>query len=307
MAVTRRSILLFFCLFSGTVQSASAGMFGMADNFNLFTIGDATLNVVENSDAQGSVAIGGDATLTNYAVASKRSGSDALLVVDGHLSYTNGQVGENGSGSIYAQSATLTGTTPTAYYTAGSGVDFSAAATYLKTASATWGNLAATGTTVVQSWGGIDLSGTNSDLNIFAVDGASLFGASSLNISAPTGSTVLVNISGNVTEMKNMGIALSGIKNSNILYNFYDATTLTFEGISIQGSVLAPLASVDFDNGHINGQMIAYTLGSQSDASSGEFHDIAFTGQLAAVPVPGTFWLLGSALCALSIGRKKRD
>lgn len=307
MAVTRRSILLCFCLFSGTVQSASAGMFGMADNFNLFTIGDATLNVVENSDAEGSVAIGGDATLTNYSVASKRSGNDALLVVDGHLSYTNGQVGKNGSGYIYAQTATLTGTNPTTFNTTGSGVDFSAAAAYLNTASSAWGNLAATGTTVVQSWGGINLNGTNSDLNIFAVDGASLFGANTLNISAPTGSTVLVNISGNLTGMKNMGIGLNGIENSKILYNFFQATALTFEGIGIQGSVLAPLASVDFDSGNINGQMIAYTLGSQSDASSGEFHDIAFTGQLAPVPVPGAFWLLGSALGALSFGRKKRD
>jgi choice-of-anchor A domain-containing protein len=298
-------VLAFLFIVLVTGETASAAMFGVAGDYNLFTLGSATLTVVENSDAGGSIAIGGDAKLTSYAVASQRSGNDARLVVGGHLTYSNGQVGINGSGTIYAQTATLTGTSPTDFETTGNGVDFNDAADYLTTASTFWGSLSATGTTTVHSWGAIELNGSDSNLNVFDLNGSDLLAANSFNITAPTGSTMLVNISGEVSGMTNMGFDLTGVENTNILYNFYEATDLKFEGIGIQGSVLAPLAAVDFDYGSINGQMIAYTLGSEADASSGKFHDISFTGQLTPVPIPSAVWLFCSGLVVFVGLRKK--
>lgn len=297
-------VLSILCLLMAAGGPASAATFGAADGYNLFTLSAGTLTVAENCDAQGSVAIGGDAQLTNYAIASELSGSDARLVVDGHLTFTNGQVG-NGTGTIYAQSATLLGTNPTDFETTGSGVDFNAAADYLTTASTTWGNLGATGTTTMNVSGGIDLIGSNLDLNVFDLSGSDLLSANAFNISAPDGSTVLVNISGDTSGMTNMALVLNGVENTNILYNFYEATDLTLEGLSIQGSVLAPFAAVDFDNGNIDGQMIVHTLGSEADASTGEFHNVSFAGQLTPVPIPGAVWLFVSGLVGLLGLRKK--
>lgn len=293
-----RIFLTILCLVIFVVNPASASIFGAAGDYNLFTSGNATLT---NSDAEGSVAIGGTASLTNYSVASNRSGSDARLVVGGGLTYTNGQVGQSGSGTIYAASAALTGTNPATFATTGSGLDFIAAADYLKSASTAWKGLATTGS-AVNNYGTITLTGNNAGLNVFSLDGSDLNAAYGLNINAQAGSTVLINVSGTASGLTNMGISLQGgIQNTNVLYNFYEATQLTFSGVGIQGSVLSPLAAVDFDNGNINGQMFAFSL----EPSSGEFHDVGFTGQLSPVPLPGAVWLLSSGFITLAGFRKK--
>ncbi|MGL4791209.1 MAG: collagen-binding domain-containing protein, partial [Anaerotignaceae bacterium] len=66
--------------------------FGVANAYNVFVIGNMTLS---NTDAEGRVAIGGNATLTNYGVGSSITplppyGTDASLVIGGNINITNG-------------------------------------------------------------------------------------------------------------------------------------------------------------------------------------------------------------------------
>jgi choice-of-anchor A domain-containing protein len=58
-----------------------------------------------------------------------------------------------------------------------------------------------------------------------------------------------------------------------VLFNFYQATTLRFEGVGIEGSVLAPNAKVEFSNGNINGVLAVGSL-----AGPGENHEHPFDG-----------------------------
>src|SRR5262249_52585356 len=95
-------------------------------------------------------------------------------------------------------------------------------------------------------------------------------------ISAPAGATVLVNVSGDSAQMQNMGLSVSGTDRQHVLFNFAGATALTLGGIAVEGSVLAPRANVTFNNGNLEGTLVARSL-----AGSGEFHN--FPSQ-ASVP-----------------------
>jgi len=102
------------------------------------------------------------------------------------------------------------------------------------------------GTTTVQDWGNptaqITFNGTNPTLNVFRVLGTDMNRANSVYINAPASSTVLINIDGTTDRMTNFGFFLSGVSRQHVLYNFYQATTLTLNSIGVEGSILAPRA-----------------------------------------------------------------
>ena len=113
---------------------------------------------------------------------------------------------------------------------------------------------------------------------MFSLDAAKIGQNFGFYIDAPLTSTILVNITGATANLINFGFyfmdykdAIPGIDyisgvseffpNSNILFNFLDATLLTINQIEINGSILAPFAHVDFmKNSHIDGNLIAYSL-----------------------------------------------
>lgn len=300
----KKTILTALCLLFAVAGSASAystNSLGVAGDYNLFTLNSNATNTLYSSDSEGSAAIAGSATLSSYSVASKISGSDAKFVVGGTLTMTDGQVGENGSGSIYADGATLTRVTATSKNVSQSDVDFGSAAAYLNSASSQWAKLADTGSAANNNNGALTLTGTmDSSLEVFTLDISDLENAYSLTVDKVNAdATVLVNITGTgmSKDYSNISFDFYGI-NSMILYNFYEADSLTFG--SIEGSVLAASAAVDFNSGNIDGQMIAASVNGQ-----GEFHNVAFQGNLSAVPLPCSLWLLGGGLLGLA-GLRRR-
>lgn len=286
--------------------AANATVLSLASEYNIYVLG----NMNQTSDSEGRVAVAGNATLSNYGVGDRLPAGTTgnSLVVGGNLTYNGGQV-FHGS-TVYG--GTLTGNfgSPNGTVSQGTGLDFAAASSYLTTASNYWGGLGSNGQTV-EYYGGVRLIGTQSDLNVFTVSGDYLSKSWGVNIDAPAGSTVLINVTGDSSAFRNLGFSfedLNGdgkgtVSRQNVIYNFVDATSLTINGAGIQGSVLAPKANVQFDNGNINGQLIAGNL-----SGSGEAHNYLFQGSLPTpvqVPEPSSSLLVIAAGGLLAMRRRR--
>ena len=269
-----------------------------AGSYNLITWSDATL---QNSDIQGTVAVGGNATFSSYSIggsANNASPTDPSFVVNGNLTAGNGQV-YNGSiyvGGNYSGPGYNLNTAPGSVTQTGMGsavpFNFAVAQSALTASSATYGATAATGSSLLQS-STLTLTGLDPTLNIFNITAAQLMSASTLQINVASGSHVLVNVSGNSATFANMGI-LGTASATNTLFNFYQATTLLLSGIGVEGSILAPLANVNFTSGQMNGQLIA-----NSFTGPGELHNHPFGNQTNPPTVPDSAATILLFLCSL--------
>lgn len=298
-------------------SAATADITGDADNYNVFIFGTGSFTS-QDTDTMGNLAAGGNVTLTSYQVAQGIHGTTptpqtpnaARLVVGGLLTSNNGgQVGMGGTGSIYTNQTpvmnnggfTSAGVLPLSQ----SGISsFSADATQYTNLSSSLGGLAANGATSTSNGGGtLSLTGTAAGLNVFSVSASTLAGANTVDISAPTGATVLIDVSGtSATLPSGMVFFANGASASKVLYNFYQATSVALTSSNPDGSILAPLAGVTGTFGQMNGQLIA---GSYSGET--QFDATPFTGSLAPVPLPAPVWLLCSALLAGLFTVKRRQ
>lgn len=284
----------------GFAAPASAASLGAASDYNVFVFGDLDQS---NTDVEGRVAAGGNATLTNFyagmAMPSSGNTGNGLLVGE-DLTFTNGTVKGN---VTYGGNANLTNVTVNGVVSQQDSSNFFAEAeTYLKNLSTSLSQLVATGATQLQS-GGVFLSGTQTGLNIFNLSVNDLLGANTLQIDAPTGSTVVVNIAGNTGFLQNMGFNILGTSHQNVLYNFYEATSLTASGVGIQGSVLAPHAAFNFNNGQLNGTLISASL-----QGNGQTNLHLFEGEVPEpADVPEPIATLGLGLTALSLILSRRS
>jgi len=246
----------------------SATDLGVADSFNGFIFKNYTAS---NSDVEGRLAVGHNATLQNYSVGASLSNSHGTrddLVVENNLTYTYGQV-FNGN-IAYGNSASLTGVgVPNGFVHPGTPINFASAQTDLDAKSAVWATYGANGT-VANNWGGLVLTGSDPNINVFDLTASQLQNIWGLTINAPAGSTVLVNVSGTSAAMQYFGMNINGTDGSHVLFNFSQATSLTMNGIGFQGSILAPNAMVNFNNGSVTGTLVAscFTGSGQLDCSS---------------------------------------
>jgi choice-of-anchor A domain-containing protein len=324
---------------AATPAEASYLNLGPAGDFNLFVFND---NTQSGSDSQGRVAVGGNALLGSFTVASSMGNTTDNLIVGGNFSNTytqlhggllvggnlnwntptafgrvavNGNATFTGGGSV-AGPVNVVGTYSAPGYfppNQNTGVnpfpfDFNDVESYLVSQAAYMASLPTNGTVDIDPWNGaLTLTANNpADAYIsFDLTGAEMADAAGggLTINAPAGSTVVVNVTGPVSSMTSFGIFLNGVDKQHVLYNFHDATNLMINQIGVLGSILAPLADVNFAGGAIDGTIIANNL-----TGPGESHLFLFQGDLPLdpVPEPATVALGAMGLLALLAVRMRR-
>ena len=289
----------------GISAQANAIDLGIASDYNIFVLGDVNQS---NTDSEGKVAIGGNVTLSDFYAGMNlpQDGNNGdVLIVGKNLAFQNGQVRGN---AVYGETGELTNVTLEDGGTLrqDNPIDFAAASQELQALSQFLGGLEATGTPEI-AHGGITLTGSDEDENIFHLNASDLSTASSFNIDVTPGSTVIVNISGNAASLQNFGFNFNDDidQRQNIIYNFYEAGELSASGIGIQGSILAPFAAFDFNNAQINGNLITASL-----TGGGQSNNYLFNGDLPdpiseTVPEPATLAGLG-LVAALGVASRRK-
>jgi choice-of-anchor A domain-containing protein len=292
----------------GFGQNAKAVELGAASDYNVFVLGDIQQ---QYTDIEGKLAAGGDINFTGGIGSKLQTNGSNVVVAGGDLTMSNGQVFHGNA--VYGGNHNVASNVgiPQGQFNKGNPIDFSAAGNELKQLSTYLASLAPTGSTTVE-YGGINLAGKGTNFNVFNLSGADLSKANNFQISADSESTVVVNVSGSNVSMQNFGFNLTGTNRSKVLYNFYEATTLTASGIGIEGSILAPFANFAFNNGQTNGNVIVASM-----SGNGESHNYLFDGDLPdkppekppeksqSVPEPATLTGLGLVAGILGFSRRK--
>lgn len=129
-------------------NSSIAINFGPANGYNVFVFGNLNLS---NTDAEGRVAVGGTATLSNYGIGAgitplPPANTDPSFVVGGNLDVSGGS---NASGNtVISPTSTVLNYTmgnPNGSLVVGQPIDFSDTERYLKCVSVFWNTLPANG------------------------------------------------------------------------------------------------------------------------------------------------------------------
>jgi len=236
---------------------------GVAAPYNGFFFEDFS---APSSDTEGRLAAGGHVSINNYSVGDKLNPETAgdVLVVGGDLTFPSGRVYYGnilvGGSAAGVGAPVINGLDPDAVLmeNATLPVDFAQAEIDLKARSEQLQNLAANGSFDFR-WGGLYLEGDGtSELQVFQLDGAEVLSAHTFDVTGiPNGAWVVFNISGTQTGLTNMSLSSLQTHRRRVLFNFYEATELTLNGIGVEGSILAPWAVVNQPQGVIAGQIIA--------------------------------------------------
>nr|WP_277923620.1 choice-of-anchor A family protein [Sphingomonas sp. TREG-RG-20F-R18-01] len=183
----------------------------------------------------------------------------------------------------------------------------SAADSVARTLSQTYAARTATGTLTTGQYtpGDATLQGTSSGTNIFYIDGSTYSRLYALTFSG-IGSGAVVNVSGgSLTNFLN--ISYGSLLPSQVLFNFYEATTVSMGGMTIAGSLLAPDARVQIQGGSVAGSVVANSFYSEGATIGGQgFVDNSAT-TVTAIPEPATWTMLLLGFCAIGfVLRRKR-
>ena len=193
-------------------------------------------------------------------------------------------------------------------YIPGNPIDFKQIGHDLIDKSNTWATLNTNGSTDLNEWGGLRLSGLSQTLNIFSLSADQLMKTSLFWLDTPEDSWNLINVTGNEVSMNGFGFYRTvngeqqrildnappfrhdGSLTQKILFNLVDADFLDIHSIGIKGSILAPLANTVFYNSHIDGNVMVASLQGKSGEYSGQVNYYPFLAPsespTAEVPEP---------------------
>jgi len=268
-----------------------------------------------NGDIEGRLAVGGSLHVSSWGTASKIACNATIpaLLVGNAVYYHNGQIG--GGQALYSPSAPYDVV----------GVGFSCSNSRFRASNninqffapfcGTTGNcrdsylysfsqaLAAnsqnvqsvvvSGTTMT-----ITLAGTSNVAEIANINGDTYFHAGSpaintFQVSNPSalkpGALIILNIHGTNLQFTGGGNLLtnSGLSGS-VIWNFPDATSITISSATPEGNFFAPCATINGQNGNINGRVFAFAFASTSslEIHIGPLSNFCFGTSLGLPPQP---------------------
>lgn len=277
--------------------SAYGTIFGVAGDYNAFILND--LDAI-GGDTEGRLAVGHNATMQWYSVgyhSPNSNGTKDHLVVGNNLNALgNWQVfgGNTKYGGTLINSPSMIAPNTISQ---GTPIDFASATNDFRALAANLAAMPNNGSSNYQ-WSTLHISGSDPVLNVVTINPAHWAAASDRQITAPAGSTLIINIPGLTNSMQG-GLALNGIGRENVLYNFYESTTINSSSIAVRGSVLAPYATVNLSSGAFEGTSVVYNA---VQRNGGEFHNYSFQG----VPEPATGLLLLSLSAGVLCRRRNR-
>lgn len=246
---------------------------GTADGFTIFTFESYQAN---NTDCTGRVAVGGPATYNNFGVGSaleNSNGSRDDLIVAGNLAWNNGQT-FNGNVQVAGPVTMNNVGVPNVSVGEDVEIDFESAEIELQTISDALYATPANGS-VSNNWGQLSMVGTDPDINVFYLSQSDLNPLWGMSIEVPDGSTVLVNVNHHAMQLNNFQPTLTGCDATDVLFNFPIANSVQMNSIGWQGTILAPKASIQFNNGQIDGALVCRSI-----QGNGESHHAPFDGRL---------------------------
>ncbi len=152
-------------------------------------------------------------------------------------------------------------------------------------------------------------------LAVFNVSGASIFsnplGQQFELITQSLVTDIVINVSGtsvNWTQGNMVGLFNDNYWQGNIIWNFYEATSLNFGSRNFNGAVLAPLASIT-TSGNIDGLVVAKNLTTSAEVhlpNSNSPVPNAYDGYTAPIPEPGSLMFIAAAAGYCLILRNRR-
>ncbi|KUP23893.1 choice-of-anchor A family protein [Paenibacillus sp. DMB5] len=245
-------------------KSSSSSPLGIAGDYNAFIFGDTSM--YGGGDIGGTLASGGNVILNRMTINVKTKMNTKYAVIAGKdIDFREGTV----SGSIlYGGNKIKIGTIP-AGATVDYGVlitpeDFKEARIYYKNLSNSLASIKANGTTFPQ-YGGLYLT-SNSSTAVFDIKNSEFNNINWTNLdNVKNAKTILYNFL-DTNIVFNKGFILpSGVTAKQVIYNFPNATSIEFKNTEVSGSIIAPLASINFTNGgQIHGNVIAENLTASS-------------------------------------------
>lgn len=157
-------------------------------------------------------------------------------------------------------------------------------------------------------------TGTGSEA-VFNVDASDVFAQnSSLSLNWGVAETVIINVSAE-DSIPGFDITVGGGVNlnngfnrqdafSNILWNFYDATSIDFNSLAVKGSVLAPLATTT------GGASFDGSFAAVSYTGAREFHNFVFNydkpSTATQIPEPSVWAIMLMSLVYLTRSKRKK-
>jgi choice-of-anchor A domain-containing protein len=259
------------------------------NNINVYVIQNVN-SPTGGADTEGNMYVGGNFSTVNYSIGKKDGVIDCTqysLVVGGTVNGAQVHNGKAVAGGAISNSTDID-CPPGIVQVKTLPVDFASLETKVENLStALHTQLTPNGTVSTDASGALVLTGTDPAQNVFNITSAQL---GSVTINVPQTSIVVINVSGTTINWPAGTVTLPGSKggadsdylfSSNVIWNFYEATSFTVGGIAIEGTVLAPWATFQPGGGHIAGQVIVKEM----DSLATEFHPYYFS---ACITFPTT-------------------
>ena len=312
----------------GNLTQTNGSIYG-----NAFVGGNATLNGVgsvqnlvvggslndTSGTISGNVFVGGAQTNLNSGVTIQ----DALTLSGANSQLNAGSNGGSSPSAIYVTSSTTvndpsywatvqrsgapaTPATPLDVF--GSSTDITNASTSLTALS---------GATNVSSTGGtINITLSKNGLNVIDLNianGATITGINITNANGVVPTGLIINVNGDNLNFNGGTFNLGSLANNQVLFNFGNAQTLSLQNLAFEGALLAPLATVNFNSGHIYGALIVNTYLGSGQMNYVGFNDPLPTYQTSgsgggsqATPEPGSLALFGTGLLMIGLFFRQR-